>query len=772
MLVAALLLLVFMISAVSAADATGEDSSAVEEDTTSSVEEISVSNEESVSDENSENEVLSTDNTDSLSESETLKNTSLTTNSSSVIRGYDISATLTDSDNVSLSNKVVTYTLSGKTYNKTTDSNGKITIPINLAAGTYTLKLAFAGDDNYSGTTKSISLKVLANTPKITTGSTSVMRGYYFYAYLKDAAGKALKGQKITFKVNGKTYTKTTNSNGRAALKIKLPVGKYKVKIVHSASGIYSYAKKTVTIKSLANTPKISLSSKSVIRGKYIYAYLKDGAGKVLSDKKLTFTLNGRTYVKKTNSNGRAALKVKIAAGKYPLRIYHYKSGVYDYKKKSATLTVQKNTPKISVANVTVIKDKYLYVYLKDKAGSVMKSHKVKIRINGKTYTKTTNSNGRAALKLSMAAKSYSTKISFDAVSVYSSKSVTKTINVINDPYKNSILNIEKAATNVRNYVDDHGKLPETVTVGSETVTIEEFSYLMGEAIVALNKGSTGKVSILTGIGNVNSTNTSLNTKVFKAEYLDLANRVVSHINTNKVPAAEIEVYNSSKAKVGNANFDLYTYCFAKILNFYRTDGYLPNWCTFESDVFDDTSIIPSNDTSPGKVTTADSSDFKKGLNEKNTVSDLSQYLKAGGHCALNQAIKNKAASLTKGLTTTAAKAYAIFNYVRDDIEYSYYADSKKDASGTLSSGSANCCDQANLVVALCRAAGIPARYSHAQGCTFSSGLVTGHVWAQILVGDTWYAADATSSRNKLGDINNWNTNSYNTLKQYALIPF
>ena len=772
MLVAALLLLVFMISAVSAADATGEDSSAVEEDTTSSVEEISVSNEESVSDENSENEVLSTDNTDSLSESETLKNTSLTTNSSSVIRGYDISATLTDSDNVSLSNKVVTYTLSGKTYNKTTDSNGKITIQINLAAGTYTLKLAFAGDDNYSGTTKSISLKVLANTPKITTGSTSVMRGYYFYAYLKDAAGKALKGQKITFKVNGKTYTKTTNSNGRAALKIKLPVGKYKVNIVHSASGIYSYAKKTVTIKSLANTPKISLSSKSVIRGKYIYAYLKDGAGKVLSDKKLTFTLNGRTYVKKTNSNGRAALKVKIAAGKYRLRIYHYKSGVYDYKKKSATLTVQKNTPKISVENATVIKDKYLYVYLKDKAGSVMKSHKVKIRINGKTYTKTTNSNGRAALKLSMAAKSYSTKISFDAVSVYSSKSVTKTIKVINDPYKNSILNIEKAATNVRNYVDDYGKLPETVTVGSEKVTIEEFSYLMGEAIAALNKGSTGKVSVLSGIGSVNSTNTSLNTKVFKAEYLDLANRVVSHINTNKVPAAQIEVYNSSKAKVGNANFDLYTYCFAKILNFYRTDGYLPNWCTFESDVFDDTSIIPSNDTSPGKVTTADSSDFKKGLNEKNTVSDLSQYLKAGGHCALNQAIKNKAASLTKGLTTTAAKAYAIFNYVRDGIEYSYYADSKKDASGTLSSGSANCCDQANLVVALCRAAGIPARYSHAQGCTFSSGLVTGHVWAQILVGDTWYAADATSSRNKLGDINNWNTNSYNTLKQYALIPF
>lgn len=761
-----------MISAVSAADATGDDSSAVDEDTISSAEEVSISNEESVSDENSENEVLSTENTYSIAETNALKNTSITVNSSSVIRGYDLSATLADSDNAPVSNKVVSYVLSGKTYNSTTDSKGKISIPISLAAGTYSLKLSFAGDSDYSGTSKTISIKVLSNTPKITTGTTSVMRGYYFYAYLKDAAGKALKGQKVTFKINGKTYVKTTNSNGRAALKITQAAGKYKVKISYSASGIYSNAKKTVTVKSLANTPKISLSSKSVIRGKYIYAYLKDGAGKVLSGKKLTFTLNGRTYVKKTNSNGRAALKVSIAAGKYKLNVFHYKSGVYDYKKKSATLTVSKNTPKISVANTTVIKGKYLYVFLKDKAGSVMKNQKLSININGKTYTKTTNSNGRAKLKLSLSAKSYSTKISFDANSIYSSKSVKKTIKVINDPYKNSIANIENAAVNVKNYVDNYGKLPDTVTVGSEKVTIEEFSYLMGEAIVALNKNSTGKVSTLSGIGQVKSTNASLNTKVYTAQYVDLANSVVSYINTNKVPAGEMAVKNASNENVGNANFNLYTYCFAKILNFYKSDGYLPNWCTFESDVFYDASLVFTNDTSPGKVTTADSSQFKKGLNEKNTITDLSQYLKCSGHCALNAAIKNKAASLTKGLTTTSAKAYAIFNYVRDDISYSYYANSVKDASGTLSSGSANCCDQANLVVALCRAAGIPARYSHAQGCTFSSGLVAGHVWAQILVGDTWYTADATSSRNKLGDINNWNTNSYSSLNQYVQIPF
>ena len=64
------------------------------------------------------------------------------------------------------------------------------------------------------------------------------------------------------------------------------------------------------------------------------------------------------------------------------------------------------------------------------------------------------------------------------------------------------------------------------------------------------------------------------------------------------------------------------------------------------------------------------------------------------------------------------------------------------------------------------------ARFSHAQGCRFSSGLVTGHVWAQIYVDGIWYSADATSTRNSLGNIQNWNTNSFNTLKQYVHLPF
>ena len=152
----------------------------------------------------------------------------------------------------------------------------------------------------------------------------------------------------------------------------------------------------------------------------------------------------------------------------------------------------------------------------------------------------------------------------------------------------------------------------------------------------------------------------------------------------------------------------------------------------------------------------------------------FAKYLKTSGKAAVNDAIKNKAKALTKGLTNPLAKAIAIFRYVRDSIQYSFYSNSLKGATGTFSSKFGNCCDKANLIVAMCRSVGVYARYSHAQGCKFQSGLYTGHVWAQVYDTNTqtWYTADATSYRNEVGNIKNWNTGSHYRDTNYVQIPF
>ena len=130
------------------------------------------------------------------------------------------------------------------------------------------------------------------------------------------------------------------------------------------------------------------------------------------------------------------------------------------------------------------------------------------------------------------------------------------------------------------------------------------------------------------------------------------------------------------------------------------------------------------------------------------------------------------AAQLTAGMTSELAKATAIYNYVRDQISYSFYYNSKYGATNTLFKyKTGNCCDKANALVALLRAANIHARYVHGS-CTFSSGSTYGHVWVQVLIGDTWVVADPTSTRNSFGQVVNWNNNRYTLYGKYPQLSF
>jgi hypothetical protein len=128
------------------------------------------------------------------------------------------------------------------------------------------------------------------------------------------------------------------------------------------------------------------------------------------------------------------------------------------------------------------------------------------------------------------------------------------------------------------------------------------------------------------------------------------------------------------------------------------------------------------------------------------------------------------AKSLSAGSTSSYNTAVKIFNWVRDNINYSFYYNTKYGAAGTLKSRTGNCVDTTHLLIALARSAGITARYVHGT-CQFSSGTY-GHVWAQLYVNGKWTNADATSSRNSLGVIKNWNTGNYKLNGIYNTLPF
>ena len=150
----------------------------------------------------------------------------------------------------------------------------------------------------------------------------------------------------------------------------------------------------------------------------------------------------------------------------------------------------------------------------------------------------------------------------------------------------------------------------------------------------------------------------------------------------------------------------------------------------------------------------------------------LPNYVTISQSGSSSSTIAGLAQKLTAGLTSTWDKANALFTWVRDNIDYETYWNTMKGAEGTLASGVGNCCDQAWLLVELARSAGLTIRFVHGYCHFTSSGNDYGHVWTQILIDGKWVVADTTSSRNSLGVVKNWNTNSYTLYGTYDILPF
>ena len=567
--------------------------------------------------------------------------------------------------------------------------------------------------DNGNSSTGNQSVKTEKTPTKITNSGKSIVNGKTYYLTLKDSNGNALSGKTVSLTFNGKKYTKTTNSKGKVGLKISGIVAKtYKLTYKFVGDENLTSSAGSVKIK-IKMASALTGSGTSIVKGKKYTVTLKNSKGKVLAGRTVVFTINGKTFKKKTNSKGIATLKMSLPANRTYNLTYSYAGSSY-YGNSSKTVSLFVKTPTEFVkSGSSVVQGKSYYLTLKDSNGNVLAGKNVKITYRGKTYLKTTNSKGKVGLKIKSApGYKYRFSYKYGGNGEYGSSSGTLYLKV-------------KEATSLTNYTSNN------ISDGTafKVILKDSNGYVLKNKVITFTfdgKNYTKKTNSK-GIANLK------------------INRNEEENYTLSFKYAGSSYYASSK---GTINITVNNV----------TGG------AYGGNIMDYSSVTKRGNTAQ----------YKKGLNEiaNLTEAQLNAYLKSSGKDALNSAIKTLASKLVSEKSTTWQKAQAIFNYVRDNISYSYYSDSKKGAKSTLSSKSANCCDQANLVVALCRAANIPARFSHGQGCRFSSGLVTGHVWAQIYVDGVWYSADATSSRNSLGNIKNWNVKSFYSLKQYAHLPF
>ena len=361
-------------------------------------------------------------------------NTNILVHQTDILKGTYLYVFLNDASGNPIPDKKVTLTFNNKSYNKTTDENGRVSLLISSApVGQYVLNVVFEGDSNYNPSNKSFNLNVYQIVTHITVNSLTIIRGNTLYVYLRDNESHTIVGQNISITFRGTTYNKTTDSDGKASLKISsAPAGKYSTEIKYAGTASYAPCNRTINLTVDVYETHITVNSLSILRGNSLNVYLRNSSNKTISGELIKITFRGTTYNKTTDENGKVSLKISSApAGKYTTKINFAGSTCYGASNRTITLNVYVYETHITVNSKSIIKGNYLYAYLRNSSNKTISGELIKITFRGTTYNKTTDSNGRVSLKISSApVGSYSIKIKFAGSTSYGASSRSFTLDV------------------------------------------------------------------------------------------------------------------------------------------------------------------------------------------------------------------------------------------------------------------------------------------------------------------------------------------------------
>ena len=704
--------------------------------------------------------------------------TELTSQKNSIYYKGSFNIILKDSNSSSaLSNKKVNFIINNQEYIATTDSNGIASVNLDLNPGTYTSMVYFAGDDSYEASNNLTSpIKILPtiaakDITKYYKGSTQYSATFF------DSQGNPLKNRQVTISVNGKSYSKKTNSKGLVSLSVDLKPGTYKILANDPITGY----KLITTFKILSTISSSDFKKVSGDSKRFKVKFFKSN-GKDLTNQYVTVKVNGKTYKIKTNSKGKVSLSLNnLKPGTYKAVCYNKDGLTKSFSVKIYSIA----STKLTTYSYTFIPGdkKEIKVKFSTGLGDDSKSGKIiKITINGKTYSKKTDSDGMIYLSMASLDKGhYTVGYSFAGnkffKSAYSTNSLTilqttsteLTVRGIKDfgqgagtqfkvaytaggvPLANKVVTFTVGSTTYTTSTDNNGiaYLPINLKVGNYTVNYKtpddsKVNGTSGSCEIHVFKRTDTKLSWKCGTSYKDSSQT------FKVLLTDSNGKPISGQTVELI--IDSQTYYEITSSNGYAKFitDVPLGKYNVLVKFRGNNDYA--------------------DSSTSQSVNVELSKFRNGLNEKNAASS-SAYLRSSSNCPVGTAkIKSLVNSLTSGLTSVVDKAKAIFNYVRDNVVYSYYYDTKKGATGTLNSKRANCVDQAHLLISMYRTAGLQARYVHGK-CVFSDGTF-GHVWTQVLIGKTWVVGDPINSGNDLGKITNWNNNNVRINGKYSSLPF
>ncbi|WP_409199626.1 hypothetical protein [Methanobrevibacter sp. DSM 116169] len=293
----------------------------------------------------------------------------------------------------------VTVVVNGTTYLVNMSGGiGVVNLP-NLAPGSYNVTVSYVGDGDFYPVTYNDTLVVNDVLRSVLSVDDLVMyyrNGSQLIAYLTNLKGEPLVGMNVTFFINGRNYTKTTNATGHASMNINLDPGSYYVFTVFDGSANYSNAScdSYIEVESTIEGENVTKMYKNDTQ---YYATLYYGNGSVLANTNVTMNINGVLYTRETNENGTVRLNINLDPDEYVITVYN----PVNNQSFSNLVTVLSS---IEGENVTKMykNDTQYYATLYNADGSVLANTNVSMNINGVMYIRETNENGTVKLNINL----------------------------------------------------------------------------------------------------------------------------------------------------------------------------------------------------------------------------------------------------------------------------------------------------------------------------------------------------------------------------------
>ena len=327
-------------------------------------------------------------------------------------------ATLSDINGKAISNMQIHMKLNGNEYDIATNEKGVAVLPLNLNIGEYEIEYSISNPNYiYSSNTN----KILVVDSKQTSTqliaediSEDENNTVNFTLTLTDCLNNAISYSAVSLEIVNsqgksiKNLTDVTDANGNVIFKFNLDYGKYTLKANFKGNDLY-LPSSIINVANIETSDKrsktlIYITDVQLIINDTFTIVLSDENGKLLSNKDISFIFDNFTHSSKTDSEGKAVIKVDVNSGIYNVNIMFKGDNALRPSSNPVKLYVSNLSTKIYAPSIVKYyrNSTQFRALLTSNSGRPISNQIISVIVDNAIYNCTTDENGWITLEINL----------------------------------------------------------------------------------------------------------------------------------------------------------------------------------------------------------------------------------------------------------------------------------------------------------------------------------------------------------------------------------